>query len=319
MNKKRKEYIESCEISEVTTVTLGGFPQRIAIEGEKKGTPVVLFLHGGPGFNVPFCVGARGCFPQITQNFTAVYWDQLGCGINNRKLDDTFSVKTFSAMAEDLVRYLKGRFQAEKLFLFGISYGSVLALDTALALPDLVDGVFTAGQVLLPPLCSEEFFAAVEHSSAPRNIKAQMREIRKKEEKSNRDITLISKTARKYTYAYCGASGGAKNPVKEIFASKDYRFRDALACFINGYRFNKSLMAELSKIDLREKFARVEVPYEAFGGSRDLVTPVKDVAALFSELNKENLQCVTLDGEGHIPSERTINAVFEVIARAARL
>lgn len=317
MNKARKKYIESCEISEVTEVTLGGFQQKIAIEGAKKGTPVVLFLHGGPGFNIPFCVGARGCFPQITKNFTAVYWDQLGCGINNRKIDDSFSVSEFSAMTADLVRYLKERFQEEKLYLFGISWGSILALDTALALPELIDGVVTSGQVLLPPLLSDEFFSAVERSSAPRKVKERMRTVRGTEEKTDGQMMLIAKAARKYTDAYGGTKGSAENPVKAIFSSKDYRFRDKLACFVNGYRKNRSLIRELGKINLREKFSRVAVPYTVFGGSRDLVTPVKDVLALFSELNKENLKCVTLEGEGHIPSEAAMNAVFEEFARTA--
>lgn len=319
MKRERREYIESCEISEVVTVTLGGFPQKILLEGAKTGAPVVLFLHGGPGFPVPFCVGARGCFPQITQEFTAVYWDQLGCGINNRKVDDSFSIGSFSSMTVDLIRYLKGRFKEEKLFLFGISWGSILALDAAVAVPELIDGAVTAGQVLLPPLLSDEFFSAAEASSAPDKVKERLRGIRGKTEKTNGDIALISKVARKYTDAYRGAKGGAKNPVKEIFASKDYRFGDALACFVNGYRKNASLMRELSKIDLREKFSRVEIQYTVYGGERDMVTPVKDVIGLFSRLKKENLKYVVGAGEGHIPEETALDIVFAEFRRMASL
>ncbi|MDE5896192.1 MAG: hypothetical protein K2H43_00085, partial [Clostridia bacterium] len=64
MNRERKQYIRSCEISEVCSVPLGGVKQKILIEGQRRGTPVILFLHGGPGFPVPFCVGARGLFPE---------------------------------------------------------------------------------------------------------------------------------------------------------------------------------------------------------------------------------------------------------------
>ena len=190
-------------------------------------------------------------------------------------------------MTVELIRYLKERFKEEKLFLFGISWGSVLALDAAVAAPNLIDGAVAAGQVLLPPLLSEEFFSAAEASSAPNKVKERLREIRIQTEKTNGDIALISKVARRYTDAYRGAKGGAKSPVKEIFASKDYRFCDALACFSNGYRKNASLMRELSKIDLREKFSRVEIPYTVYGGERDIVTPVKDVAELFAQLKKE--------------------------------
>lgn len=317
MKKARKEYIKSCEISEIVTVNLGGYPQKIAIEGAKRGNPVVLILHGGPGFNIPFCVGARGCFPEITKKFTAVYWDQLGCGINNCNIDDSFTVESFASMTQDLVRYLKNRFPEEKLFLFGISWGSILALEASLALPDLIDGVVTAGQVVLPPLLSDEFFAAIERSSAPRKVKAQIREIRNAEEKNSRQIALIGKAARKYTDAYGVKKNRAKNPVKEIFASKDYRFRDAMACFVNGYRQNRSLLKELSNIDLRGKFERVALPYTVYGGTRDLVTPVNDVIALFDGLNQDNLRYIVGEGEGHIPSETAMDAVFCELLRAA--
>ncbi len=48
MNAKRKHYIESCKISIVETVDLGGYRQKIAIEGKSKELPIVVCLHGGP-------------------------------------------------------------------------------------------------------------------------------------------------------------------------------------------------------------------------------------------------------------------------------
>lgn len=32
-----------------------------------------------------------------------VYWDQMGCGINNHVIDDSFSVDTFVQMTEELM------------------------------------------------------------------------------------------------------------------------------------------------------------------------------------------------------------------------
>ena len=95
MNKSRRKYIESCEISEVKEVVLAGYKQKIAIEGKRKNLPVVLCLHGGPGSPVPFSVGCRGMFPDFTDRAVMVYWDQLGCGINNFPIDDGFTIESF--------------------------------------------------------------------------------------------------------------------------------------------------------------------------------------------------------------------------------
>ena len=95
---KRKKYIRSCEISELATVRLYGIEQKILIEGKSKSLPVVIMLHGGPGSPVPFSVGCRGLFPEWTDKAIMVYWDQLGCGINNYKLDDSYRIENFVQM-----------------------------------------------------------------------------------------------------------------------------------------------------------------------------------------------------------------------------
>ena len=56
MDKRRKQIIESNEVSQIFTFTLGGIPQKVLIEGKKKDLPVVIALHGGPGSPIPFSV-----------------------------------------------------------------------------------------------------------------------------------------------------------------------------------------------------------------------------------------------------------------------
>ena len=82
MNKKRKAIIEANKISMVKEFNLGGYPQKELIEGKSDNLPVVISLHGGPGSPIPFCVGARGLFPEFTEHCILVSWDQYGCGIH---------------------------------------------------------------------------------------------------------------------------------------------------------------------------------------------------------------------------------------------
>lgn len=69
---KRKERMEGNEISAVFEFVLGGYPQKVMIEGKEKSLPVVLALHGGPGTPIPFSVGCRGMFPAFTDHFLMV-------------------------------------------------------------------------------------------------------------------------------------------------------------------------------------------------------------------------------------------------------
>ena len=83
---------------------------------------IAATLHGGPGSPIPFSVGCRGMFPEFTERFLMVYWDQLGCGINNYQLDSRFTVDFFVEMAADLIVEVKKMFPGNPLILFGMSW-----------------------------------------------------------------------------------------------------------------------------------------------------------------------------------------------------
>ena len=123
MNKRRKQIIKENEISMMYTFSLGKIPQKVLIEGKRKDLPVVISLHGGPGTPVPFSAGCRGLFPMFTDHFIMVYWDQLGCGINNRELKPQFCVEAFTEMTIDLIAEIRKLFPDNKLILFGMSWG----------------------------------------------------------------------------------------------------------------------------------------------------------------------------------------------------
>ena len=100
MDAVRKQIIQQNEISQLYTFTLGKIPQKVLIEGKGRHLPVVITLHGGPGSPIPFSVGCRGMFPEFTNRFIMVYWDQLGCGINDYKLKEEFTIDSFVKMTK---------------------------------------------------------------------------------------------------------------------------------------------------------------------------------------------------------------------------
>ena len=64
-------------IQEEAFVRIGGIDQWISIRGQNAENPVVLLLHGGPGFpNAPF----TPAFVSWQKDFTLVDWDQRGAG-----------------------------------------------------------------------------------------------------------------------------------------------------------------------------------------------------------------------------------------------
>ncbi len=311
MNRQRKEIIKNNEISEVCTVTLGGYPQKIMLDGRRKSNPVVICLHGGPGSPVPFSVGCRGLFPDITEKYTLVCWDQLGCGINNRPIDDSFRVEHFADMTVDLVREIRARFPDNRLYLFGMSWGSILAAKTALRAADMIDGVVIYGQVLRDLAYNDYVFEALERSSMPVSKKKKLKGM--KNQRTDKNTKQIMGWIGKYTEGYTcktGEPAEMKGIISGLMRSPDYRFRDFTAIVNNGYRRNKSLMTELFGVDLRQELAGVSVPYVIIQGDTDLVTPSQEVRSFISDCTNPMIRLVDVKHSGHIPGKEGMERIL---------
>lgn len=316
MDKTRRAYISSCEVSEIAEVTLGGYSQKIAIEGKSKSLPVVITLHGGPGSPVPFSVGCRGLFPEWTDAAVMVYWDQLGCGINNAAVDG-LNTEAFVNMTVDLVGEIKKRFPENKLYLFGISWGSVLALKTAVRVPELLNGVLVYGQVLKNLFFNDEVLSAFE--SAPKGKKLVVHNIIK----TNTDceykvldanMKKLYKLLKKHTNAYTNKNSkplAVGKIVKGLIASPDYTFKDFKAIVNNGYRQNEILWRELLDADLTDELSNVRVKYLLLQGDTDIITSTKFL--LSENFGNENVTVRVIKNSGHIPSAAAMEECFETL------
>ncbi len=316
---KRKKYIKSCEISEVVTVQLGGFKQKILIEGKSKTLPVVIMLHGGPGSPVPFSVGCRGLFPEWTDMAIIVNWDQLGCGINNFKLDDGFHIENFVEMTCQLVEYIKQRFPKNKLFLFGISWGSVLALSAAARVPEKIDGAFAYGQVLKNLFFNDEVVR--EFDNAPKKAKQKVKQIFEtglncEYEVLDNNLKTLYTLLRKYTDSYCNKSAKPAPFGKIVFgllSSSDYSFKDFKAVMKNGYAYNKTLWKELLAIDLMPLLAEIKIKYILLQGETDTVTSTANALKAVGDANNENVTLKVVKNSGHIPSAEAMDECYRTM------
>lgn len=314
MNKLRKDIILSNQISRMKTYLLGSYEQRVLLDGKDATNPVMLVLHGGPGTPIPFSAGCRGLFPEFTDRFIMVYWDQLGCGINNHPIDDNFSIDMYVDMAEDLIKELKKEFPDNQLILLGTSWGSVLAAKVVARVPELVDNVLAYGQILNKLFFNEEVYSILGQSKLPQKVKKRLIELQGKLSRSPEELKEMATWIRKYTEGY-QAKSNEKTPIgfiiRGLLTSPDYTFKDFVAIIKNGSMINTSLWKELMQIDLSEVLQNIQVPYRILQGSTDIVTSSKAVSKFVSESQNSNLSFRMIDNNGHIPNASGINEVLE--------
>lgn len=304
------------EISELVNFSLGGFEQKVLIEGKNKNLPVVITLHGGPGTPIPFSVGCRGLFPEFTEKFIMVYWDQLGCGINNRKIDDSFSIESFVAMTEDLICEIKKKFPENKIYIFATSWGSILSAKLLEKNPSAVDGVVVAGQIIKNVFICDEVKNALRTTKIP---KIKMEKISRvtKENFTGNDLQLISSSLRKYTNAYQNKNGEPApvgKIIKGLLKSPDYKFKDFKAIIINGYLKNNSLWKEIIKMDLSQIFSKIKIPYIFLQGETDIVASTETVKNIVEQSGNKNLQLKLIPDTGHFPGKLMMENLLEVLS-----
>lgn len=311
---KRKRYIESCEVSEVNTYDLGGYPQRVLLEGKSSTAPIIIYLHGGPGSPIPFCAGSRGLFPVITDNFILVYWDQLGCGMNDHAIDDTFSISDYVSMTVDLIKHVHQRFPQNEINLLGVSWGSVLAAESAIRVPELLHRAAEYGQVTKGLFFNDEVFAALDEADLSSKDALKLKEIKEDAGYSQQKIKSMADLIRKYTQGYENKAGG-KTPMTSIIfgllTSPDYTLKDFKAVVVNGTLKNQSLYQQLVLLDLRETLSRIAIPYLILQGDTDIVTSTAFIKSFIEEANNPYLHLDVIDDSGHMPGGSAMDAIMD--------
>jgi pimeloyl-ACP methyl ester carboxylesterase len=109
---------------------------------------VLIFLHGGPGSACIFYT--TYAMSDIEKEFVVVSWDQRGSGKSYRDDIDPNSL-TFNQLYSDtheLIIQMKSRFGVEKVYLMGLSWGSILGSNIAKDFPDLLHAYIGVGQVV---------------------------------------------------------------------------------------------------------------------------------------------------------------------------
>lgn len=316
---KRKDISTNNEISDLISLSLNGYEQKILIEGKSRTLPVVITLHGGPGTPIPFSVGCRGLFPEFTDNFIMVYWDQLGCGINNCIIDDAFSIDDFVKMTEDLIKEIKKRFVDNKILIFSTSWGSILSAKLLERNPNAVDGVIASGQIIKNVFLCEEVMNELDKSKISRKKMDKLRTVTV-DNYSGKDLQLISTSLRKYTNAYqnkIGAKAPMGSIIKGLLTSPDYKFKDFKAIMVNGYMKNNSLWKEILRIDLSEILGGVEIPYLLLQGDTDIVASTQTAKSLVSNCNNPNLRIQVISNTGHMPGVEMMEALMRVLKETA--
>jgi len=135
-------------IERLEAVNINGVDQWISVRSRNPGNPVLLVVHGGPGW---VAMPTSWYFAQgWDEYFTVVQWDQRGAG-KSYNPDHPVADLTIDQMKQDIdavIGWVRSETRQDKIFLLGHSWGSWLGLDVARRHPEWLHAYIGAGQVI---------------------------------------------------------------------------------------------------------------------------------------------------------------------------
>ncbi|MEG3122413.1 alpha/beta fold hydrolase [Sphingomonas sp. GB1N7] len=138
-------------MDETFVATLGGARQVVNVRGADRANPILVFIHGGPASpEMPLAWSFQRPWEDF---FTVVQWDQRASGRSYRLEDPatiapTLSSERYRDDAIELIELLRKRYGQRKVYVLGLSYGSVIGLSVAIKRPDLLRAYIGVGQVI---------------------------------------------------------------------------------------------------------------------------------------------------------------------------
>ncbi|MBD8644098.1 alpha/beta hydrolase [Stenotrophomonas sp. CFBP 13724] len=134
-------------VERLELVDINGAKQWVSIRSRNPANPVLLVVHGGPGW---VAMPTSWYFAQGWEEyFTVVQWDQRGAGKSyDPAIVDTLTVDQMREDIDAVIAWVRSETGQDKLFLLGHSWGSLLGLDVAGRHPEWLHAYIGAGQVV---------------------------------------------------------------------------------------------------------------------------------------------------------------------------
>ena len=287
-------------INTLEQVPLNGLHQWVYIRSQNKENPVLLFLHGGPGF--PGIGIAEAYQSELEQRFTVVQWDQRGAGKSYSPAipKETMNIHQFISDLCELVKYLNRTISNQKIFLAGHSWGAMLGMLAVKQYPDLFQYVISIGQSVNLQLTSEARFSFLIQEAKKRDDAEGIRNLETAKENGFGDLFQAG-----YDYAvkYGGAIYGKSDTnrlIEAVIPSTLYTDAEKQAIGM-GMEFSGLLWNDIFSINLMESVTKIEVPVLFISGKYDMLCPAELTAKYYETIEAPDKKLIYFEKSAHFP------------------
>jgi len=313
-------------VQRLEKVRIGGIEQWVSIRGVDRRNPVLLHIHGGPGYvSIPMSWWFSRDWEEY---FTVVQWDQRAAGKTYLLTDPavilpTLTRERFVADAEEMAAWVRTELGKDKIFVQGHSWGSFLGLELAKRHPAWLHAYIGVGQVTdLPESERRGWHFAMQAARREGNAEA-VRELETIAPYGTPGQTIPIKdvyTQRKWIGFYGGVmayrqNNDADSDLSEL--SPDYTDEEIRRIWEGNLFATPYLLPELLSIDVGA-IRKLDVPLILLEGRHDLNVNSAVCAEWFAGVKAPKKQLVWFEHSAHMPMTEEPGKYFLSLVRYAR-
>lgn len=290
-------------IDTLETVTLGGTQQWIHLRGHDRANPVLLFLHGGPGS--PEMAAGRAFGLEVEEHFTVVHWDQRASGKSRREKYDDASLTLAQYLSDtlELINHLRARFDQDKIYLVGHSWGSGLGVLAARDHPELLHAYVGIGQIVNMvenEHLSWEFTMEMARQEGNDEALRELEGLKPPYTGNMKELFIQRKWLTHFGGAFYGITMDELGEI--MWASPEYSVLDLVAFYRGSMDVPKKMWSEVGAIDFFTQAPKLDVPVYFFTGRHDYNAPFELAERYYETLEAPHKEMVWFENSGHFPN-----------------
>jgi pimeloyl-ACP methyl ester carboxylesterase len=312
-------------IERLQKVRIGGIDQWVNIRGADPRNPVLLMLHGGPGWvSMPTSWYFQRGWEEY---FTVVQWDQRGAGktyaANDPKaVAPTMTRERMVADTEEMVKWLRSTLKKDKIFVMGTSWGSYLGLELARNHPEWLHAYIGMGQLTSAPESERRAWTwtlaqarADANTEAVRELEALAPYSQDGAPPSLADLFVLRKWLNQYGGMVHGRTGGSAEAAAAAL-SPEYTDADLATLWTaNDYSMDH-LLSSILEMDLGS-IRKLDCPLILFLGRHDTNVSSSLAAEWFETVQAPSKQLVWFEDSAHeVVNEEPGKALLSLVLRA---
>lgn len=294
--------IKPKSVTTLEKVALGGINQSILIRGHDISAPILLFLHGGPGF--PEMGVAYKFQRKLEEHFIVVNWDQRGAGKSfSKKIpEESMTIEQFVSDALELIQLLRERFEKEKIYLVGHSWGSALGLLLIHRYPELFFAYIGIGQVIDPLESEHVSLEFVQSVAKDRRNKKAIKELAEIQLPYGKNINALL-TQRKWLQKFGGTTyeKGGMFLFKIALGSPESSFKDVFNLFKCLNFSLENMNTEIEELKFFKTIPEVSIPVYFCIGRHDYQVSFELAERYFNQLQAPQKKLIWFENSAHLP------------------